>query len=63
MALNIALACSCPGNGMEGFCKLRRALKGNGNRTYDPFTDIRSGVGNGAFAGGVNWADMVSRQS
>lgn len=61
MALNIALACSYPENGMEGFCKLERALKGNCDRTYDPFTDIRSGVGNGAFAGGVNWADMVSR--
>lgn len=61
MALNIALASSCLKNGTAGFCELDRILNENVNQTYSTFIDIRSGVGNGAFAGGVNWADMVSR--
>lgn len=61
MTLDTALASSYLKNGTAGFCKLDRILKANFNRTYSPFIDIRSGVGNGAFAGGVNWAGMVSR--
>ena len=57
MALPImALVCSCQTIGMEDSCMCNTQFLVASDRKL---TDMLRAVGNGGYAGGINWKDMV----